>query len=141
VLGKDLATDHSAPSEPVPGVPILIIWSTPVKKQHHFGTASGIAERVATVIAAMMNDLCRIVEILDCDVATEEERARVFDRADPHYSILARTLAARRDNLKLTVAAPWATHRGCGWPGCCLRMLSALLKSHGVQTRPRKAVQ
>jgi hypothetical protein len=76
-----------------------------VKKQHHFGTVNGIAERDAAVIAAMMGDLCRIVEILDCDVATEEERARVFDKSDPLYPMLARTLAARRDNLKLTVAA------------------------------------
>ena len=92
-------------SESVSGVPILIIWSRLVKKQRHFGTANGIAERETAVIAAMMDDLCRIVEILDCDVATEEERARVFDRSDPLYPILARTLAARRDNLKLTVAA------------------------------------
>jgi hypothetical protein len=76
-----------------------------VKKQCHFGTANGIAERDAAVVAAMKDDLCRIVEILDCDVATEEERAGVFDRSDPLYPILARTLAVRRDNLKLTVAA------------------------------------
>ena len=57
------------------------------------------------MIAAMMDDLCRVVEILDCDVATEEQRARVFDRSDPLYPILARTLTARRDDLKLTVAA------------------------------------
>ena len=92
-------------SESLPGVPILIIWSSLVKKQRHFGTANGIAERETAVIAAMMDDLCRIVEILNCDVATEEERARVFDRSDPLYPTLARTLATRRDNLKLTVAA------------------------------------
>ena len=57
-----------------------------MKKQRHFGTANGIAERDTAVIAAMMDDLCRIVEILDCDVATEEERARVFDRVGPPLS-------------------------------------------------------
>jgi hypothetical protein len=76
-----------------------------MRMQRHFGTANAIAHREAAVITAMMDDLRRIVEILDFDVATEEERARVFDRSDALYPILARTLAARRDNLKLTVAA------------------------------------
>ena len=76
-----------------------------MRRQRHFGTANAIAHREATVITAMMDDLRRIVEILDCDVATEEKRARIFDKSDAQYPILARTLAARRDNLKLTVAA------------------------------------
>jgi hypothetical protein len=52
-----------------------------------------------------MDDLNRTICILNCDIATEEERARVFERSDAMYPILARTLAARRDNLKVTVAA------------------------------------
>jgi hypothetical protein len=52
-----------------------------------------------------MDDLNRTICILDRDIATEEERARVFDRSDAMYPILARTLAARRDNLKVTVNA------------------------------------
>jgi hypothetical protein len=52
-----------------------------------------------------MDDLNRTICILDRDIATEEERARVFERSDAMYPILARTLAARRDNLKATVAA------------------------------------
>jgi len=73
--------------------------------QRQFGNANAVANREAAVISAMMNDLRRIVEILDCDVATEESRARVFDKSDPHYPILATSLAVRRDNLKLTVSA------------------------------------
>jgi hypothetical protein len=76
-----------------------------MRMPRRFGTAHAIAHREATVITAMMDDLRRIVEILDFDVASEEERAHVFDRSDALYPILARTLAARRDNLKLTVAA------------------------------------
>ena len=53
----------------------------------------------------MIVDLDRTVQILDCDVAAEEERARVFDLSDSAYPILARTLAARRDNLRDTIAA------------------------------------
>jgi len=53
----------------------------------------------------MISDLERLVRILDCDIATEEERARVFDRSDATYPALARTPAARRDNLRDTITA------------------------------------
>ena len=43
--------------------------------------------------------------LLDCDIATEEERTRVSNRFDADYPILARTLAARRYNLKGTIAS------------------------------------
>jgi hypothetical protein len=52
----------------------------------------------------MLNDLWRTIQILNIDISTEEERARVFDMRDPAYPILARTMAARRENL-ITVAA------------------------------------
>jgi hypothetical protein len=53
----------------------------------------------------MIIDLDRMVQLLECDIATEEELARVFDRSDVAYPLLARTLAARRDNLRDTIAA------------------------------------
>jgi len=53
----------------------------------------------------MMDDLNRAVCLLDCDIATEEERARISDRSNSAYPILARTLAARRDNLRDTITA------------------------------------
>jgi hypothetical protein len=59
---------------------------------------------VAT-ISALASDLDRVVRILDRDIATEEELARVFDPFDAAYPILARTLTARRENLKDTIAA------------------------------------
>ena len=49
----------------------------------------------------MIADLDRIVHILDCDM----DRARVSDHSDAAYPMLARTLAARRKNLKVTIAA------------------------------------
>jgi hypothetical protein len=52
----------------------------------------------------MMHDLGRTIQFLDIDISTEEERVRVFDRSDPAYPILARTLTARRGNLIVTVA-------------------------------------
>ena len=53
--------------------------------------------------------LCRTIQILDIDILTEEERVRVFDVCDRAYPILARTLAARRDNLKGSPLPPWSS--------------------------------
>ena len=76
-----------------------------MKHQRHFEIARATALREAAVIRTMMDDLNRTVRLLECDVATEEERARIFDRSNSAYPILARTLAARRDNLRDTIAA------------------------------------
>jgi hypothetical protein len=53
----------------------------------------------------LISDLDRTVRILDRDIATEEDLARVCDPFDANYPILARTLTARRDNLMDTIAA------------------------------------
>jgi hypothetical protein len=53
----------------------------------------------------MIADVRRVVRVLDCDVQTEEERSRIFDRSDALYPILARTLAARRANLNAAIVA------------------------------------
>jgi hypothetical protein len=45
------------------------------------------------------------VPLLDQDIVGEEKPAQVFDPSHPAYLILARTLTARRDNLRATVAA------------------------------------
>jgi hypothetical protein len=73
-------------------------------KLHHSGTAQEMALRQAAVIRGMMHDLGRTIQILNIDILTEEERVLIFDRSDPAYPILARTLTARRDNLIVTVA-------------------------------------
>ena len=44
-------------------------------------------------------------QLLDCDIAAEEERTQAFDMFDSQYSMLARTFVTRRDNLKVTGAA------------------------------------
>jgi hypothetical protein len=45
------------------------------------------------------------VQSLNCDIETEEERTKCWDCRDPAYSVLARSLTARRDNLVATIAA------------------------------------
>jgi septation ring formation regulator EzrA len=76
-----------------------------MKHQRHFERASDVAFREAEQIRTLIADLERTVRILDCDIATEEERAGTSDRTDAAFAILARTLTARRDNLKDTIAA------------------------------------
>jgi hypothetical protein len=76
-----------------------------MKHQRHFERASDVAIREAAQISMMISDLDRLVRLLDCDITTEEERTRICDRSDPAYPILARTLAARRNNLRDTIAA------------------------------------
>jgi len=76
-----------------------------MKHQRHFERASDATSREAAQISKMISDLDRLVQIIACDIATEEERARVFDRSDAAYPILARVLAARRDNLMDTITA------------------------------------
>jgi hypothetical protein len=74
-----------------------------MKHQRHFeyGNRSREVLQTRTLIA----DIDRIVQILNSDIAAEEEQARIFDRSQAEYPILARALAARRDNLQGTIAA------------------------------------
>jgi len=74
-------------------------------KLHHSGIAQETVLRQTEVIQRMMGDLERTVQILSIHISTEEERVRIFDRSEPAYPILARTLIARRDNLVVTLAA------------------------------------
>ena len=74
-----------------------------MKHQRHFGTATLSREAVQT--RSLIADIGRIVQILDTDIAAEEEQARVFDPLQAEYPMLARTMAARRDNLRETIAA------------------------------------
>jgi hypothetical protein len=77
-----------------------------MKQKRHFEKVGSItAARDIACIGAMIADLTRTVEVLDCDVSTEEERSLIKDRSDARYPILASQLAARRDNLKATIVA------------------------------------
>ena len=69
------------------------------------GISSATALREDSTIRTLMNDLDRIMRLIECDIAAEERRAGIFDRADARYPVLARELAGRRDNLKVTTAA------------------------------------
>jgi hypothetical protein len=86
-------------------VPNQSIRSMRMKHQRHFGSESDVALREVARISAFIGDLDRVVRILDCDIATEEERTAASDPFKGAYPALARTLAARRENLKRTITA------------------------------------
>lgn len=73
--------------------------------QARFETTRESAVREVAVISKILADLVRTVELIESEIAAEEERTGVSDRSDAKYSILARTLTERRDNLKMTIAA------------------------------------
>ncbi|MDE2601497.1 MAG: hypothetical protein KGL62_03905 [Bradyrhizobium sp.] len=76
-----------------------------MKQERHFenvrGRSAGEAERLGTVI----EDLRRIVQALDCDVAAAAGQSRTEGHSDAaQAALLSNTLATRRDNLKSTIA-------------------------------------
>lgn len=73
--------------------------------QVRFETTRESAVREVAVISKILADLVRTVQLIETDIAVEEERAGVSNRSDVKYPILARTLIGRRDNLRITIAA------------------------------------
>ena len=69
-----------------------------MRNRRHFENARREASQIRTMIA----DLDRTIQLLDSDIGVH---AMVNDPANFAYLISARNLAARRDNLKITVAA------------------------------------
>ena len=72
-----------------------------MKRLYHSETKFAEPEQIGTLIVSLSGR----VRLLDSDIEAEEERTQCRDRRDPAYSILARTLIARRDNLSATIAA------------------------------------
>ena len=70
---------------------------------HRSETTRDATLKQVAVIQGMIDDLERSVQILSIDICNEEERVRVFNTSSPAYPVLAKALAARRDNLNLTI--------------------------------------
>jgi hypothetical protein len=75
-----------------------------VKLQRRFETEVEAASIAAAQIRTLIESLSRCQKMLDCDIATEEERTRCSDDSDPAYSVFARSLIPRRDNVAATIA-------------------------------------
>ena len=69
----------------------------------HFGISTTCLRD--STIRTLIADLDRTMQVVECDIATEEQRAGIFDRANANYPVLAMALATRRDNLKVTIAS------------------------------------
>jgi hypothetical protein len=72
-----------------------------MNQQRHSKTTAQEAAKTR----ALINDLSRVVQILDDAIKAEEELAGVFDPAQAKYPMHARKLAERRNNLIDTIAA------------------------------------
>lgn len=73
--------------------------------QHHFELKLAFASREAAQIGTLIQDLKHRISIFDSHIALEEKETRIYDPAHFAYSVSAKSLAARRDNLKVTIAA------------------------------------
>jgi hypothetical protein len=62
---------------------------------------SGIAAQETT--RRFIGDLRRLARLLDNDINFEEERTGIVDPANSGYSVTARQLRARRQNLAATI--------------------------------------
>jgi hypothetical protein len=71
-----------------------------MRHQHHSDSTNANVRREASWIAALISGLDRRSQLLDQDIAAEEERDQAFYPSHPAYPILARTLTVRRDNLR-----------------------------------------
>jgi hypothetical protein len=76
-----------------------------MKRRYRCGTDGEVASIALAQIRTLITGLSRGVQLLDSEITTEEERTRCKDQHDPAYSILARSLIARRDNLSATIMA------------------------------------
>jgi septation ring formation regulator EzrA len=74
-----------------------------MKRNRQLASVNELQE--ATQTMALIADLSRIVDILNVDIASSEQEAKVSDLARPEYPALTRTLRARRDNLLETISA------------------------------------
>jgi Zn-dependent M32 family carboxypeptidase len=72
-----------------------------MKNECHYDTSETERVQIRKVIA----DLGRTVQLLGYDIAAEEERTGISDRSEAAYSLLAKMLATRRDNLRDTISA------------------------------------
>jgi hypothetical protein len=75
-----------------------------VKRQRRFGTEVEAASIAAAQIKTLIDRLSRCQQSLDWDIETEEGRTRCSDYRDPAYSVFARSLIQRRDNVAATIA-------------------------------------
>jgi hypothetical protein len=84
-------------------VPILATGNPDMKHPRHFENVTPTTNRAVACIKTLIEDMQRVVILLD-NAAAENERDRMRGYSEAESSILAKTLAERRDNLKATIS-------------------------------------
>jgi hypothetical protein len=84
-------------------VPILATGNPDMKQPRHFENVTPTTSRAVACIKTLIEDMQRVVILLG-DAAAENERDRMRGYSEAESSILAKTLAERRDNLKATIS-------------------------------------
>ena len=70
----------------------------------HFETLTKREVLIQERTKRFISDLRRLVQLLDADINIEEERTGISDLTNPDYSVAARQLRARRENLTDTIS-------------------------------------
>lgn len=70
----------------------------------HFEMQNRTLAREVSQISTTIAEMERAVQILDADIAAEEQRTGINDRTHFAYSTAARNMISRRDNLKTTIS-------------------------------------
>jgi len=76
-----------------------------MKTQRHFWFKNDNARTEAEQIRTVVVNLDCTVQLLDCQIAAEELKTQQFDPSSLAYPKHARSLAAQRDNLNVTIVA------------------------------------
>jgi hypothetical protein len=69
-------------------------------------------DKAAARFEHLINDLRRTEAALMENIGAEEHHTRRHDPSDPHYSMLARSMRSRLDNLRATIAKLEAERQG-----------------------------
>jgi hypothetical protein len=75
-----------------------------MKQARHFENVTPTTSRGVACIATLLEDMQRVVNLLEDEVAAENERSRIRGYSEAESSIRAKALAERRDNLNATIA-------------------------------------
>lgn len=75
-----------------------------MQRERRFPKQSEPTSQAVAQISTMLDDLRRIVDVLNQHVAIEEQTTKNNDPSHFAYSTVARALRTRRDNLLVTVS-------------------------------------
>jgi hypothetical protein len=83
---------------------ILTTRNLDMKQAPHFENATPTTTGGATTVKTLIDDMRRVLGLLEHDFSVENERSRIRGYSEAECSILGKTLAERRYNLKATIA-------------------------------------